>query len=239
MIRALSQEEKENVRGGTTLTTEQAKMINNIGKEDSMSEIKQNVASNVAKELKKREMQYAQTVANPKSNEEDEKNLDEIVNEHELNVSEQYELSDDIEKYKNQLVTLDNHSIMEYGYEAQSNLTKLSRDVLDKTESSNVKPISKQLDSLVQIMNDSDPEQLIKEDDRSWISKMIRKPKHTWDEIFNKLTTDRAKIDKIDKTLKSNNEVIKKDIDNLEKLYAINKQYYEQVNALIEAGNVK
>lgn len=240
MIRALSQEEKENVRGGTTLTKEQAEMINNnIGKEDSMSEIKQNVSDKVAKELKKREMQYAQTVANPKSNEEDEKNLDEIVNEHELNVSEQYELSDDIEKYKNQLVTLDNHSIMEYGYEAQSNLTKLSRDVLDKTESSNVKPISKQLDSLVQIMNDSDPEQLIKEDDRSWISKMIRKPKHTWDEIFNKLTTDRAKIDKIDKTLKSNNEVIKKDIDNLEKLYAINKQYYEQVNALIEAGNVK
>src|SRR5699024_11269165 len=87
--------------------------------------------------------------------------------------------------------------------------------------------------------SDLDPEQLIKEDDRSWISKMIRKPKHTWDEIFNKLTTDRAKIDKIDKTLKSNNEVIKKDIDNLEKLYAINKQYYEQVNALIEAGNVK
>src|SRR5699024_10569797 len=125
MIRALLQEEKENIRGGTTLTTEQAKMINNVGKEDSMSEIKQNVASNVAKELKKQEMQYAQTVASPKSNEEDEKNLDEIVNEHELNVSEQYELSDDIEKYKNQLVTLDNHSIMEYGYEAQSNLTKL------------------------------------------------------------------------------------------------------------------
>src|SRR5699024_11656164 len=98
-------------------------------------------------------------------------------------------------------------SIMEYGYEAQSNLTKLSRDVLDKTESSNVKPISKQLDSLVQIMNDSDPEQLIKEDDRSWISKMIRKPKHTWDEIFNKLTTDRAKIDKIDRSEEHTSEL--------------------------------
>ena len=221
MIETITQEKKDYIKNNA----KHRASTTNIRKGDSMNNIKQNIPN------------HAEDIF--EQSREDMKSLNRVVNEHEVNVSNQYELSDEVDKYKNQIVTLDNHSIMEYGHEAQNNLTKLSRDVLEKTESSNVKPISKQLEQLVQIMNDSNPEEMLKEDERSWLSKVIRKPKKSWDEIFNKLTTDRAKIDKIDKTLKSNNEVIKQDIDNLEKLYAINKQYYEQVNALIQAGNAK
>ena len=80
------------------------KTVTKIRKEDSMNNIKQNVTTQLANGIKKQEMQYAQVVANPKSNEEDEKNIDEIVSEHEVNVSNQYELSDEVTKYKNQIV---------------------------------------------------------------------------------------------------------------------------------------
>ena len=149
MIETITQEKKDYIKNNA----KHRASTTNIRKEDSMNNIKQNIPS------------HAEDIF--EQSREDAKSLNRVVNEHEVNVSNQYELSDEVDKYKNQIVTLDNHSIMEYGHEAQNNLTKLSRDVLEKTESSNVKPISKQLEQLVQIMNDSNPEEMLKEDERS------------------------------------------------------------------------
>lgn len=184
-------------------------------------------------------IKQAVEVRNMKGDNVSDNELGKIIAHHLDRNESENELSQEVVKYKNEIDNMDNQAIVEYGSDVQNNLSKFSKEIMSEKGKDKVKPIHNELDELARTINDTDPQELLKDDERGLFSKIIRNPKRSMNKVFDKLTTNKAKIENIEKMLKKNNQVIKRDIENLDKLFDINNQYYDDITHLIKAGNIK
>lgn len=168
--------------------------------------------------------------------------ISEIENKHDTNETNEFELSEmnqqQIDTFKNQIVSLDNQSVMNYGREQQQQLSQYSDRMLQEVQKEDVKDIGKTLDKLMNQLNESDPDKLLPEN-QNFITKMFNRTKSAIEKQFAHLTSVSAKIDTVSRELTTNRQTLLRDIQSLETLYEHNQAYFKEVSALIEAGELR
>lgn len=167
-------------------------------------------------------------------------NLDTIPNVEEQN--DHFDLveadAQQIDTYKNQIVALDNQSVMDYGREQQQQLSQYSDRMLQEVQKEDVKDIGKTLDKLMKQLNESDPDKLLPEN-QNIFTKMFNRTKEAVEKQFAHLTSVSAKIDSVSRELDSNQKILKRDIQSLDALYEHNQAYFKDVSALVDAGELR
>lgn len=168
--------------------------------------------------------------------------LNEVPEMEKQNENENFELvktdTQQVDTFKNQIVSLDNQSVMDYGREQQQQLSQYSDRMLQEVQKEDVKDIGKTLDKLMNQLNESDPDKLLPEN-QNFITKMFNRTKSAIEKQFAHLTSVSAKIDTVSRELTTNREALLRDIQSLESLYEHNQSYFKEVSALVEAGELR
>lgn len=165
--------------------------------------------------------------------------ISEIENKHDTNEFKLSEMNQQqIDTFKNQIIALDNQSVMDYGREQQQQLSQYSDRMLQEVQKEDVKDIGKTLDKLMNQLNESDPDKLLPEN-QNLITKMFNRTKSAIEKQFAHLTSVSAKIDTVSRELTTNREALLRDIQSLEALYEHNQAYFKEVSALVEAGELR
>lgn len=168
--------------------------------------------------------------------------LNEIPEMDKQNKNENFELvktdTQQVDTFKNQIVSLDNQSVMDYGREQQQQLSQYSDRMLQEVQKEDVKDIGKTLDKLMNQLNESDPDKLLPEN-QNFITKMFNRTKSAIEKQFAHLTSVSSKIDTVSRELTTNREALLRDIQSLESLYEHNQAYFKEVSALVEAGELR
>ena len=93
--------------------------------------------------------------------------LNEVPEVEKQNENENFELvetdTQQVDTFKNQIIALDNQSVMDYGREQQQQLSQYSDRMLQEVQKEDVKDISKTLDKLMKQLDESDPDKLLPE----------------------------------------------------------------------------
>lgn len=168
--------------------------------------------------------------------------LDEISEIESQNETDNFELvqtdSQQVDTFKNQIVSLDNQSVMNYGREQQQQLSQYSDRMLQEVQKEDVKDISKTLDKLMKQLDESDPDKLLPEN-QNFLTKIMNRTKEAVEKQFKHLTSVSAKIDSVSRELDSNQKILMKDIQSLDALYQHNQAYFKDVSALVDAGELR
>ena len=168
--------------------------------------------------------------------------LDEMSEIESQNENDSFELvetdSQQVDTFKNQIVSLDNQSVMNYGREQQQKLSQYSDRMLQEVQKEDVKDISKTLDKLMKQLDESDPDKLLPEN-QNFLTKIMNRTKEAVEKQFKHLTSVSAKIDSVSRELDSNQKILMKDIQSLDALYQHNQAYFKDVSALVDAGEIR
>ena len=168
--------------------------------------------------------------------------LNEVPEVEKQNENENFELvetdTQQVDTFKNQIIALDNQSVMDYGREQQQQLSQYSDRMLQEVQKEDVKDISKTLDKLMKQLDESDPDKLLPEN-QNFFTKVFNRTKKEIEKQFRHLTSVSAKIDTVSKELNDNQKVLMRDIQSLDALYEHNQAYFKDVSALVEAGELR
>lgn len=168
--------------------------------------------------------------------------LDEMSEIESQNENDSFELvetdSQQVDTFKNQIVSLDNQSVMSYGREQQQQFSQYSDRMLQEVQKEDVKDISKTLDKLMKQLDESDPDKLLPEN-QNFLTKIMNRTKEAVEKQFKHLTSVSAKIDSVSRELDSNQKILMKDIQSLDALYQHNQAYFKDVSALVDAGEIR
>ena len=168
--------------------------------------------------------------------------LKEVPEVEKQNENENFELvetdTQQVDTFKNQIIALDNQSVMDYGREQQQQLSQYSDRMLQEVQKEDVKDISKTLDKLMKQLDESDPDKLLPEN-QNFFTKVFNRTKKEIEKQFRHLTSVSAKIDTVSKELNDNQKVLMRDIQSLDALYEHNQAYFKDVSALVEAGELR
>lgn len=168
--------------------------------------------------------------------------LKEVPEVEKQNENENFELvetdTQQVDTFKNQIIALDNQSVMDYGREQQQQLSQYSDRMLQEVQKEDVKDISKTLDKLMKQLDESDPDKLLPEN-QNFFTKVFNRTKKEIEKQFRHLTSVSAKIDSVSRELDSNQKILMRDVQSLDALYQHNQAYFKDVSALVEAGELR
>lgn len=168
--------------------------------------------------------------------------LNEVPEVEKQNENENFELvetdTQQVDTFKNQIIALDNQSVMDYGREQQQQLSQYSDRMLQEVQKEDVKDISKTLDKLMKQLDESDPDKLLPEN-QNFFTKVFNRTKKEIEKQFRHLTSVSAKIDSVSRELDSNQKILMRDVQSLDALYQHNQAYFKDVSALVEAGELR
>ena len=144
-----------------------------------------------------------------------------------------------VEKYKQLLVKTDIRSIQKYGNEAEKEHSRVPDALLDekRTKSSN-EVVGKQLKYLMETLENADPDKLAKQNSnifKRWFKKAEQKVK----DIRREMVTVQGRVDKIANELTRSERNIDESNRELDKLFELNRDYFNDISAYIEAGHIR
>lgn len=144
-----------------------------------------------------------------------------------------------VEKYKQLLVKTDIRSIQKYGNEAEKEHSRVPDALLDekRTKSSN-EVVGKQLKYLMETLENADPDKLAKQNSnifKRWFKKAEQKVK----DIRREMVTVQGRVDKIANELSRSERNIDESNRELDKLFELNRDYFNDISAYIEAGHIR
>ncbi len=148
---------------------------------------------------------------------------------------------EDEQKVEKLIISLDpskEETIMEYGIEEQRHLTKFSELMLKKVEQSKQNGIEQQLQFLMKKLNEIDPSEL-KQNEKKGIKKLLSKAKSSTKELLSRFKNISHEIDKVTIELNQSKSELIRDNELLNQLYNENKSYYDQLDLLIHAAEIK
>lgn len=172
--------------------------------------------------------------------------LDKYIDEQSANQNEiinnktQYtqEEQQKIDKLSEQIKPMDNDSLLNYGTQAQSNMSQFSHRILNEVNTTDVGPVGESLNGLMSKLKSVNPEELNPEN-QSKLKRIFKRTKASVNEIFSKMQSVGSQIDRISIELDKHKNNLKKDIDMLDELYNMNKDYFEELSLYIEAAKKK
>ncbi|MDT3918120.1 toxic anion resistance protein [Staphylococcus saprophyticus] len=172
--------------------------------------------------------------------------LDKYIDENSANGSEiiksssqfSHEDQQKIDKLSKQIKPMDNDGLLNYGTEAQSNMSQFSHRILNEVKTTDVGPVGDSLNGLMSKLKSVNPEELNSEN-QSKLKRIFKRTKASVNEIFSKMQSVGSQIDRISIELDKHKNNLKKDIDMLDELYDMNKDYFDELSLYIEAAKHK
>lgn len=144
-----------------------------------------------------------------------------------------------VEKYKQLLVRTDIRSIQKYGNEAEKEHSRVPDALLDeKRAKSSNEVVGKQLKYLMETLENADPDKLAKQNSnifKRWFKKAEQKVK----DIRREMVTVQGRVDKIANELSRSERNIDESNRELDKLFELNRDYFNDISAYIEAGHIR
>ncbi len=137
-----------------------------------------------------------------------------------------------------QIEPLNHESLLKFGANAQTQLSTFSHQMLNEIQSKDVGPIGDTLEQLMKKLKEVDPESLSQKDD-SFLKKIFKRSKNSMQQLFSRMQSVSAQVDRISIELDKNKSLLVKDIQMLDGLYQQNKDYFDILNLYIQAGEQK
>ncbi|MBA8761587.1 toxic anion resistance protein [Staphylococcus coagulans] len=137
-----------------------------------------------------------------------------------------------------QIEPLNHESLLKFGANAQTQLSTFSHQMLNEIQSKDVGPIGDTLEQLMKKLKEVDPESLSQKDD-SFLKKIFKRSKNSMQQLFSRMQSVSAQVDRISIELDKNKSLLVKDIQVLDGLYQQNKDYFDILNLYIQAGEQK
>lgn len=128
--------------------------------------------------------------------------------------------------------------VLAFGLPAQEALKKFTSQMLQYIQRKDVRKVGEVLSDLMQHLEMIDPDALI-EQEKGFFAKLFNRSKQSIQEImthYNKLS---KRIDRLSIQLEYNQSALLNDYQFLNKLYAMNEEYFQEVNIYIATLEVK
>lgn len=135
-----------------------------------------------------------------------------------------------------QIDTRDPNSIIKFGHETASEISKFSDQILHTMETTKVEDSGQLLNQLNTIMEKFDIKDF-EEPKQNFITKLFNNSKNMIETLFKKYNTMGSEVDKVYVLLKSYEEEINNSNAMLDDMFNKNTEYYETLTKYIFAGN--
>ncbi|MGG0655699.1 toxic anion resistance protein [Rummeliibacillus pycnus] len=129
-------------------------------------------------------------------------------------------------------------SILTYGANAQTELSRFSHQMLDHVQRKDIGPVGDVLKDLMDKLNELDPEELQK-GEKSGIRKFFGRVSRSLQELMTKYQKLSTQIDRIGIQLEHSKTGLVEDVHMLDQLYEQNKTYFQALNIYIAAAELK
>lgn len=135
------------------------------------------------------------------------------------------------------LTVTDQNSVLEYGKDAQQNLSKFSDTVLVKVQNKDLGEIGDSLRTLVTSLNSADPQKLSTKGSR--FLHVFSKLKASLFEMTAKYQEVSAQIDRTANQLTKQETLLLDDNKTLQEMFDANMDFYQSLNVLIAGGKMR
>ncbi|WP_423830522.1 toxic anion resistance protein [Staphylococcus auricularis] len=140
-----------------------------------------------------------------------------------------------IETLAQQIEPLDNDGLLNYGTDAQANMSHFSNHILNEVKTTDVGPVGETLNGLMSKLKSVDPDELNPEK-QSKLKRFFKRTKASVNEIFSRMQSVGSQIDRIAIELDRHKGNLTQDVTLLDQLYEQNKQYFDDLNIYIAAA---
>ncbi|CEF18852.1 TelA-like protein [Staphylococcus xylosus] len=181
-----------------------------------------------------REQDYINSHPLDKYIEENPNSESKVVNATQYTEKEQQKINELSEKIK----PMDHDGLLNYGTEAQSHMSQFSHRILNEVKTTDVGPVGESLNGLMSKLKSVNPDELNPEN-QSKLKRIFRRTKASVNEMFSKMQSVGSQIDRISIELDKHKNNLVKDVDMLDELYNMNKDYFDELSLYIEAAKKK
>ncbi|MDW8546743.1 toxic anion resistance protein [Staphylococcus pseudoxylosus] len=181
-----------------------------------------------------REQDYINSHPLDKYIEDNSTSESEVVNSTQYTQKDQQKINELSEKIK----PMDHDGLLNYGTEAQSHMSQFSHRILNEVKTTDVGPVGESLNGLMSKLKSVNPDELNPEN-QSKLKRIFRRTKASVNEIFSKMQSVGSQIDRISIELDKHKNNLVKDVDMLDELYNMNKDYFDELSLYIEAAKKK
>ena len=181
-----------------------------------------------------REQDYINSHPLDKYIEENSNSESKVVNATQYTEKEQQKINELSEKIK----PMDHDGLLNYGTEAQSHMSQFSHRILNEVKTTDVGPVGESLNGLMSKLKSVNPDELNPEN-QSKLKRIFRRTKASVNEMFSKMQSVGSQIDRISIELDKHKNNLVKDVDMLDELYNMNKDYFDELSLYIEAAKKK
>ena len=181
-----------------------------------------------------REQDYINSHPLDKYIEENSTSESEVVNSTQYTQEDQQKINELSEKIK----PMDHDGLLNYGTEAQSHMSQFSHRILNEVKTTDVGPVGESLNGLMSKLKSVNLDELNPEN-QSKLKRIFRRTKASVNEIFSKMQSVGSQIDRISIELDKHKNNLVKDVDMLDELYNMNKDYFDELSLYIEAAKKK
>ena len=143
-----------------------------------------------------------------------------------------------IEELSSSIIPMDHDGLLNFGTEAQSNMSQFSHRILNDVKTSDIGPVGDSLNGLMAKLKSVNPDELNPEN-QSKLKRFFKRTKASVNEIFSKMQSIGSQIDRISIELDKHKTNLKKDVELLDQLYDQNKDYFDDLTLYIEAAKRK
>ncbi|MCU5745537.1 toxic anion resistance protein [Staphylococcus sp. SQ8-PEA] len=143
-----------------------------------------------------------------------------------------------IEQLSNDITPMDHDSLLNFGAEAQTDMSNFSHHILNEVKTSDVGPVGDSLNGLMKKLKSVNPEDLNAEN-QSKLKRLFKRTKASVNEIVSRMQSVGTQIDRIAIELDKHKGNLKKDIGLLDDLYDLNKKYFDELSLFIAAAQQK
>lgn len=174
------------------------------------------------------------------NNQDSENTLDvKDDNDSYLNMIEKYNLDKDkVIEISNELSVSDRGSLHLYGSDLKNEITAISNDLLDNTNTEQITEVQSVLDSLLEKFDDVDPNKLLPEE-KGRIRTFISKMRNTLEKNLGIMETTSAEIDNITKLLEQHKNELIKTANDSDKIYKLSNELTRNLEYYIAAAKYK
>lgn len=143
-----------------------------------------------------------------------------------------------VQSLADQIEPLNHDSLLKFGSNAQTYLSHFSHQMLDEIQSEDVGPIGETLEQLMKKLKEVNPDELSQQND-NFLKKLFKRSKNSMQQLFSRMQSVSAQVDRISIELDKNKALLVKDIQLLDGLYQQNKDYFDVLNLYIAAAEQK
>ncbi|HCT0540051.1 TPA: toxic anion resistance protein [Staphylococcus pseudintermedius] len=143
-----------------------------------------------------------------------------------------------VQSLADQIEPLNHDSLLKFGSNAQTYLSHFSHQMLDEIQSKDVGPIGETLEQLMKKLKEVNPDELSQQND-NFLKKLFKRSKNSMQQLFSRMQSVSAQVDRISIKLDKNKALLVKDIQLLDGLYQQNKDYFDVLNLYIAAAEQK